>query len=1020
MTTPTYLSPGYFDSEIDQSQPAPQNPTGVPAGVIGTANRGPAFVPVTVGNFDQFTQIFNGLDPNRFGPYAVYYFLTNRSSLTFMRVLGAGANQVSSDITRTQTTGRTLNAGLHLDGVSAPNDTKGRSTGIVQFLVAEHTLQADEAYGPAVFTDNSSFNGSTVRLVRGMVMTTTASRIMVTDGNHDLSVPGQINNLNDFGDMTGTPAYFKLIVSSSEGSYFYNDDGNPGCHIMTASFNPDDSHYYAKLLNTNPDNFVLYQHYLYADFAVDDEIATATVAGVLSGTANFSLNNPDTAYSGAPYNDKTTYLSAFGAFDTRFQTPQTTNFISQPFGNVEYDLFAVQALDDGQYANNVYKISIVNIQASTDPTNPYGTFALQVRAWSDTDVNPSVIEQFNNLSLNPNAANYIAAVIGDRRLTFNFDTTLTDERRIITSGKYNNNSTTVRVIVTNQVDQGLVPPQCLPFGFRGPQLLKTNDTLTDNGVNVGAQVRINGIVTGSNFGQQALSGAILPPVPFRSKVTQGARPAPAAWFGEPGPTEQANQLYYWGTQFERLDIPLDPNTESAPNALLSSYTQFLGIANLDNLVTGSGADTFNNNKFSLKKVAFSNLSIANLTASIDTHMREAAYIRNGSLDHTQYTINDGVLGARITFATLLALGTPQQFNRFAPYLKFTSFMAGGWDGVNLLDPDGRRMNDLATSFDEDGEAAAGYISPGFGIAQNGSGQNNATVQSYITAVDVMTDALQVNHNILAIPGIREPFITDYAMQQVQQYGLAYYIMDLEQFDEYGNRLYDTSTTRPDVDQTASGLATRALNNNYVGTYFPDVYITDPTNNRRVLVPSSIAALSALGFNDRVGYPWFAPAGFNRAALDFVTNVRVRLNSNDRDTLYNVDINPIATFPRQGFVIWGQKTLQQGSSALDRVNVRRLLVEVKRIIINIANKQLEFENNTPALWNKFVTQATIQLGLIQAQAGIEKFTVTMNETNNTPADADANRVNGSIVVIPTRTIEFIGLSFIITQSGVTFV
>jgi hypothetical protein len=178
-------------------------------------------------------------------------------------------------------------------------------------------------------------------------------------------------------------------------------------------------------------------------------------------------------------------------------------------------------------------------------------------------------------------------------------------------------------------------------------------------------------------------------------------------------------------------------------------------------------------------------------------------------------------------------------------------------------------------------------------------------------------------------------------------------------------------------------------------------------------------MGALAFNDKFGYPWFAPAGFNRAALDFVKNVEVRLNVTDRDRLQDARINPIATFPRTGFVIYGQKTLQVAKSALDRVNVRRMMLEVKRTIIGIAN-QLVFEQNTPAVRNKFVSDATLQLGLIQTQAGIETFKVIMNETNNSSEDIALNRLRGKIVVVPTRTIEYIAVDFIITNSGITFI
>jgi hypothetical protein len=1039
----TFRSPNFYDREIDQSGAAPQGPVGVPAGIIGTANRGPAFVPVTVGNFDQFVATFGDLDPKRFGPYAANQFLANRQALTFLRLLGAGANASGTDIARAQETGRVLNAGLKFNGdnarVGLSSSYAGITDGCVQFLVAQHLKQVDEAYGQADFTDNDSFKGSVVNLVRGVVMMANTARLMVASLDYSLVPVNNTSSINAISDMGVADAngHFKLIISTSLGNAFYNNDGNPGVHVLTASLNPDDPNYFAKILNTNPDNFASTQHLLYSDFAVDDEIATVDGqnVGVVSGSLNHSLVSQDSSYTGAPYNDNISWRATFGAFDARYSTPSTTNFISQPFGQTEFDLFRVEALDDGAYANNLYKVSIANLAASTNPASPYGTFSLQIRSFDDTDISPNVLEQFNNLTLNPNDPNgsYIAQSVGDRKVTFNFDSTDPNERRIVTSGKYQNNSQLVRVVMNDQVDRGLIPAHALPFGFRGAAVLKTNDTLTDNGLNVGSIVRLTGNLTGSAV---SMSGSIVPPVPFRSKVTKGQRPTAGQWFGQPGSNEISIPLFYWGTKFERNDIPLDPNLETLPNNLLNSLTSFQGISLLDTLVTGSGADALNDNKFTLSKVAFSNnfsnvysaaTGLLTLTASVDTTMREAAYFRNGKVDTTTYTINDGVLGPRVTFATLLTKGTPAQFNRFGTYLKFSTFMGGGFDGVNFLDPDARRMNDQSTSFDSGygtGGALAGFVPNGFATNQNGSGQSNATVASYVSAINIMTDPMQVNHNLLAIPGIRESFITDYASTAVKTYGLAYYVMDLAQYDETGERIYDASTgsngtsIRPDVGQTAQALNTRAIDNNYVGTYFPDVFINDTTNNRRVMVPSSIAALGALSFNDRVGYPWFAPAGFNRAALDFVTNVQVRLTSADRDTLYDSRINPIATFPRQGFVIFGQKTLQIKSSALDRVNVRRLLLEVKRIIINIA-LALEFEQNTPDVWSKFVSQAALQLGLIQTQAGIEAFQVTMNETNNSATDIDQNKVNGRIVVVPTRVIEFIAIDFIITNSGVSF-
>ena len=165
-------------------------------------------------------------------------------------------------------------------------------------------------------------------------------------------------------------------------------------------------------------------------------------------------------------------------------------------------------------------------------------------------------------------------------------------------------------------------------------------------------------------------------------------------------------------------------------------------------------------------------------------------------------------------------------------------------------------------------------------------------------------------------------------------------------------------------------------------------------------------------------PWFAPAGFARGALDSVTSLDVRLNAADRDTLYESSINPIANFPNNQFVIFGQKTTQIARTALDRVNVRRLMINIKRRIQRIAQGLL-FEQNDAATRNRFVASASSQLADVRVRQGIEDFRVVMDETNNSSEDVDNNRLNGRIIVVPTRAVEFIAMDFIITNSGVEF-
>ena len=469
-----------------------------------------------------------------------------------------------------------------------------------------------------------------------------------------------------------------------------------------------------------------------------------------------------------------------------------------------------------------------------------------------------------------------------------------------------------------------------------------------------------------------------------------------------------------------MNTLLNSNIVNEKNPLLAAYTKFVGIEKLDSLVTGSTVDTLNNNKFSLANVVMFNGSISDLTSSVNTHMREAAYIRNAKLDTTDYRYLDPDLSRnRLTLATLLSSGSASDFNRFSSYSKFTNFMCGGFDGVNFLDRDARRLNDKSVSFDTGGGASLNNNIGGFSVNPAGQDVNNNGVMSYTIAANLLTDPMVANNNLLVIPGIKEPYINDATMIKVRDYGLSMFVMDIPSYDDEGNRLYDDSTAKPSIDITTSQLDSRGIDNDYTATYFPSIFIDDATNFRKIKVPASVAALSALSFNDRVSYPWFAPAGFNRAALDFVSNVDVRLNVSDRDRLYESRINPIATFPRLGFVIYGQKTLKINKSALDRVNVRRLMLEIKRIIIGIA-KGIVFEQNTASVRNKFVADAAFRLGLIQAQAGIEAFQVVMNESNNSQQDIDLNRLNGRIVVVPTRVIEYIAIDFIVTNSGISFV
>lgn len=996
MTERSFRSPDFYESEIDLSVRRPRAATGTPAVVIGTSQKGPAFVPVSVGNEDEFINLFGQVDKNMPATYAAQQFLQYRPALTFERVLGAGANQLSADIQKTLLTGQVKSAGFVVTGTLAHNET--RHQGCVQFIVANHTFTANESLGYPLFTDNDSFGASTGRLVRGVLLFPSGARARVLDGNQ--SAVGAIDaTLDDAATLVN--GQFKLVISSSLGSSFGSTDGQAGTRIFSASLDPSSRDYYTKILNTNPDRFVEEQHLLYLDFPVDAELAAATTVGIVSGSSAVSLTSGDTSM---------VFRDVYGHFDTRYSRARSPWIISQPFGNIEHDLMRFEALDDGAFGNDQVKISIANVRRSPDDANPFGTFTVVVRSWDDTDDNQKVIEQYPNCTLNPQSDNFVAARIGDRKKYFNFDETVDAERRMMTEGKYKNQSKYIRVVVSDAVDRGVVPPQSLPFGFRGYPVLKTSDISTDTGVST---ARLAGVGVGD------LSGSLVPPVPLRFKVTIGDSPSSAAFPGAPGASEVTNASLSWGVKFDRNTDPLNPNVGGQPNEFVRSLTKLAGIEKLDATVTGSLADGLCDNKFSLARVALPITSVDHLTSSVDVTMRAAAYLRDGVVNPSDYRINDGALGSRVTFGTLAAMTSSIEYNRFAPFAKFTFMLSGGWDGVNILDKNARKLNDKSTSFESGGGAEANFLSPGLAYNCSGVGPDNSAVQSYIIATKLATDPMQANANLVTVPGIREPYVTDKILQYTKDYALAMAVIDIPSYDEDGARIFDDSTNKPDVDETAKAFDSRALDNSYSATYFPDVTIDDRATKRRVKLPASVAAYAAIALNDKLAHPWFAPAGFNRAALNFVTNTAVRLNTSDRNRLQDARINPIASFPNVGYVVYGQKTLQLRASDLDRINVRRMMLEARRVVSRAAGG-LVFEQNDPAYWDQFKGKATTELGLIQLRSGIKAFRVIMDETNNTSEDIDLNRVNGTVKIMPVKSAEFIAIDFVITNSGLEFV
>jgi uncharacterized protein len=303
----------------------------------------------------------------------------------------------------------------------------------------------------------------------------------------------------------------------------------------------------------------------------------------------------------------------------------------------------------------------------------------------------------------------------------------------------------------------------------------------------------------------------------------------------------------------------------------------------------------------------------------------------------------------------------------------------------------------------------GSVSPAsfYQTIQNSNSQG-LVGSDYTTAINLLANRDEFRYNVITAPGLILANGTSGAgwtsiQSNCENRGDAIFVGDLVN--------YDSTLT-----QVTSQAAT--VDSSYVATYWPWLQVTDPNTRELVWVPASTMIPGVYAYNDKAGEPWFAPAGINRGGLGVVNQVERKLTNSNRDDLYTGKVNPIATFPGQGIVVFGQKTLQTKASALDRVNVRRLLITLKNYISQIADT-LVFEQNTAATRNTFLSQVNPYLESVQQRQGLYAFKVVMDNSNNTPDVIDRNQLIGAVYLQPTKTAEFIYLDFNILPTGATF-
>jgi len=1128
----TFKSAGVSTREIDLSQPSVSSPSGVPAGVIGTANQGPAFVPITVGNFNDFTTLFGATDGAKFGPLAVNEWLKNAGSATFVRVLGAGNGQQ-----RNTTTGIVTNAGyfvgdrnLQLNGTIGNNPyansgagavkgrtyflgcfmsesngstifsdagiqvnnafasttlTIGNDTTSTNLLAENDTLTLIDATGTSKtfeFLDNGSSatgdniaveSAAAVTADTGVTLATTLSTVISSNlsisvdrtdnvltltqnifgpiGNtsYSDSVAGEDNltgsnfsggaggaapilrgvllapsgvilhlsgnsaaNGSDAPGTSDTAASAAGVIMGREGSLTGSIDLRSGKeefvmllnghkntsaypNVLTASFDPIAPNYLTRVLNTDPLKLEKAGHLLYNHYPLHGNVATITGSGVVSA-GHFSKgsalgNHEDIAFllssslGRAAATDGS--IPDYEDFQDRFSHAETPYVISQKFGNRPYNLFKIVALSAGAGFADDFKFSITNIVRSTSNVNKFGKFDLLVRKGGDNDDEQVVLESFRGLDLDPDSVNYIGRRIGDQYAKFDFDTSL-DSQKIVVEGTHPVLSRYIRVQIHPDVANRNIPDESLPVGYRGPKHLVTSGSL------------LSGESDGLYSSTDLLQRIIEPPVPYRENITLGT-----------GINKKVNSNLFWGAQSTLKINATQPNLITTNDALasLTPVTQnyqvhfpthrkdttavFVGDNEGAANVNGSvlDADLFNYNKFSLEniQVRTGSNSDATQTAADSEYWVSASYVR------------DGVIAVNATNKTRAFKVEDLDVVANRKFAKFTFFAQGGFDGVNIFNQEKANLSNNAAKYEIDDST-------------NQGGTSGPTIAAYRKAVDIMGSTSDTNIQLLAIPGIRNSVITDYAISAVENRFDCLYLMDIEERDQV-NSVITSSVQTPHVKNTINSFKDRNLNTSFAAAYFPDVTITDPGTNTFVSVPPSVAVLGGYSFNDKVSAPWNAPAGKSRGALNAVETTSVKLNRSNLDDLYDADINPITSFPGTNVIIWGQKTLLSNDSALDRVNVRRLLISVRRSIRTIANSLL-FEPNRESTLSKFSALVEPVLQNVQERNGVSRYKVVIDSTTTTQADIENNTIRGKIYLQPTRTVEFVALDFVVTNSG----
>ena len=963
-----FVSPGVFVNEIDNSQ-LPASPAGIGPVVIGRAASGPALRPVRVSSFSEFVRIFGNPSPGE-GANDVWRQGSNMQAPTYGMYAAQAYLRNSSPLTY-----------IRLLGAEASNaDTSGGQAGWTEPI----------SYGLIIFETGSNF-GLTGSLAAVFYANDDEDVIFQMSGTIAASTSGTVGAgpYRIEKKSTGTTDYIganvlvaNLNSNRTEFKMLIQNAADSSPTGLTASFNFDISSpkYIRKVFNTNPallntgitDSSNVLNYFLGETF---DRHVTANVTKDETFATIVRL-----------YRNNSTAISA-GAHESGLLSAQTPWIIGCDIGDGQVpQLLRFHGLDQpGDWTNKNLKISIQDIKVSTNDSTDYGTFSVVVRRLDDSDNVVQVVEQFNDCDLNPNSLNYVCRKVGDKYRSW-----VEDERRYREQGDYRNNSAHIRVEVNPDVEAGILNANYLPFGFKG--IVKYKDDVIGGFGEIEARTISGSWITGSVplTGRAPIADAITTGSIFLVYTTSSVDPLAGPWqSGETRGWFSASVLY-----------PSPEYRVSASDGNLANLTDaYWGFQ------TGrsAGSSIFDTSTIDTLRPRggivgeFTTGSNAEELATTFTLDDLSGTLASGVTSWNQDSLSDGTsLSATRGYITGVL---DQGFDRF------TVPLYGGFDGMEI-----REMDPFANR----------------NLAGAPTDANNYVFNSFRRAIDSVADPEVVQMNLASIPGLTQEGLTTNLVNLCEDRADALAVIDLP--DGFQAREESTTSARNNLESTitttVNGLRSRGLNSSYGCCFYPWVRARDTINGAMVWLPPSVAALGTFSSSQRKTQVWFAPAGFNRGGLTEgsagipVIDVAHQLRRKDRDRLYAANVNPIAKFPAEGIVIFGQKTLQVTPSALDRINVRRLMIFVKKRISQMATGIL-FDPNVKTTWARFTSMVDPFLADVQTNFGLTDYKVVLDESTTTAELIDRNILYAKIFLKPTRAIEFIAIDFNITRTGASF-